>query len=200
MSNEPRGAGPRADPRLDPRGGGESARRFHEDRPAAVESCPALLNRDGRRPAGRARRPRAGRSARLPDPGRLPEAIRLGTAHMPDNLRVLELLEEALQSGRSPEDVCADCPDLRAEVRRCPRGARPGRAGRDVPSPGFDRGRLDRSSTTRRRHARDPRPRGRPVVGGRASRSRSARPWSLVGPHRNGCHPAEVTVPTLLFW
>ena len=31
---------------------------------------------------------------------------------MPSNPRVFELLEEMLNSGRTPEDVCADCPEL----------------------------------------------------------------------------------------
>ncbi|PWT85229.1 MAG: hypothetical protein C5B58_03390 [Acidobacteria bacterium] len=34
------------------------------------------------------------------------------------NARVLELLEEMLESGRTPEEVCADCPELLDEVRR----------------------------------------------------------------------------------
>ncbi|OWK45453.1 serine/threonine-protein kinase [Fimbriiglobus ruber] len=36
---------------------------------------------------------------------------------MADERLVLQLLEEVLQSGRTPEDVCADKPDLLAEVR-----------------------------------------------------------------------------------
>jgi eukaryotic-like serine/threonine-protein kinase len=32
--------------------------------------------------------------------------------------RVFELLEEILNSGRTPEEVCADCPELLGEVRR----------------------------------------------------------------------------------
>src|SRR5258708_3548093 len=35
-----------------------------------------------------------------------------------DSLRVLRLVEEALDSGRMPETVCADCPELIADVRR----------------------------------------------------------------------------------
>src|SRR5687768_3254785 len=31
--------------------------------------------------------------------------------------RVLELLEDILESGRSPEEVCADCPELLWEVK-----------------------------------------------------------------------------------
>jgi eukaryotic-like serine/threonine-protein kinase len=34
------------------------------------------------------------------------------------NPRVFELLEEMLNSGRTPEEVCADCPELLGEVRR----------------------------------------------------------------------------------
>ena len=37
---------------------------------------------------------------------------------MPRNPRVFALLEEMLESGRSPEDVCQDCPELLPEVRR----------------------------------------------------------------------------------
>lgn len=36
---------------------------------------------------------------------------------MADDLRILDLVEEALDSGRSPEDVCRDCPALLSEVR-----------------------------------------------------------------------------------
>src|SRR4029453_3027230 len=32
--------------------------------------------------------------------------------------RVLALLEEMLESGRTPEEVCRDCPELLPEVRR----------------------------------------------------------------------------------
>ena len=35
-----------------------------------------------------------------------------------NNPRVFELLEEMLNSSRTPEDVCADCPELLPEVRR----------------------------------------------------------------------------------
>jgi tetratricopeptide (TPR) repeat protein/tRNA A-37 threonylcarbamoyl transferase component Bud32 len=35
-----------------------------------------------------------------------------------DDSSVLELLEEILDYGRSPEEVCAECPDLLSEVRR----------------------------------------------------------------------------------
>ena len=37
---------------------------------------------------------------------------------MPSNPRVFELLEEMLNSGRTPEEVCADCPELLPEVQR----------------------------------------------------------------------------------
>src|SRR6516225_5941894 len=37
---------------------------------------------------------------------------------MAGNPEVLGLLEEMLDSGRTPEEVCRDCPDLLAEVRR----------------------------------------------------------------------------------
>jgi serine/threonine-protein kinase len=37
---------------------------------------------------------------------------------MPSNPRVFELLEEMLNSGSTPEEVCADCPELLAEVQR----------------------------------------------------------------------------------
>jgi serine/threonine-protein kinase len=34
------------------------------------------------------------------------------------NARVFELLEEMLDSGRTPEEVCCDCPELLPEVRQ----------------------------------------------------------------------------------
>ena len=37
---------------------------------------------------------------------------------MAGNPRVLGLLEEMLYSGRTPEEVCRDCPELLAEVRQ----------------------------------------------------------------------------------
>jgi serine/threonine-protein kinase len=41
---------------------------------------------------------------------------------MTDENRIRELLEEVLASGRTPEEVCADCPDLlplmRARLRQ----------------------------------------------------------------------------------
>jgi serine/threonine-protein kinase len=37
---------------------------------------------------------------------------------MADNPDVMALLEEMLESGRTPEDVCRDCPELLPEVRR----------------------------------------------------------------------------------
>src|SRR5262245_49074410 len=37
---------------------------------------------------------------------------------MAGNPRVLGLLEEMLDSGKTPEDVCRDCPELLPEVRR----------------------------------------------------------------------------------
>src|SRR6516162_9088521 len=37
---------------------------------------------------------------------------------MAGNPRVLELLEEMLDSGQTPEEVCRDCPELLAEVRQ----------------------------------------------------------------------------------
>jgi serine/threonine protein kinase len=40
---------------------------------------------------------------------------------MPINLLVLELLQEASDCGRSPEDVCKDRPDLVGEIRECVR-------------------------------------------------------------------------------
>src|SRR6478736_2045573 len=36
---------------------------------------------------------------------------------MSEESRVLQLVEEALQSGRTPEDVCADAPELLATIR-----------------------------------------------------------------------------------
>jgi hypothetical protein len=36
----------------------------------------------------------------------------------PDKLRVLELLEEMMSSGRTPELVCADIQELLPEIRR----------------------------------------------------------------------------------
>src|SRR6516164_9310789 len=37
---------------------------------------------------------------------------------MSDQTRVEQLLDEILDSGRTPEEVCADCPELLEEVRR----------------------------------------------------------------------------------
>src|SRR5262245_27105095 len=37
---------------------------------------------------------------------------------MPDESRILELLEEALDSRRTPEEVCSDDPELLWEVRQ----------------------------------------------------------------------------------
>ena len=37
---------------------------------------------------------------------------------MASDPRVLELLEEMLNSGKTPEEVCRDCPELLPEVRR----------------------------------------------------------------------------------
>src|SRR5262245_14526282 len=37
---------------------------------------------------------------------------------MASNPRVLGLLEEMLDSGKTPEEVCCDCPELLPEVRR----------------------------------------------------------------------------------
>ena len=37
---------------------------------------------------------------------------------MASHPRVLELLEELLSSGKMPEEVCRDCPELLPEVRR----------------------------------------------------------------------------------
>jgi serine/threonine-protein kinase len=37
---------------------------------------------------------------------------------MAGNVQVLDLLEEMLDSGKTPEEVCRDCPELLAEVRR----------------------------------------------------------------------------------
>ena len=37
---------------------------------------------------------------------------------MSDELRVQQLLDEILDSERTPEEVCADCPELLAEVRQ----------------------------------------------------------------------------------
>ena len=37
---------------------------------------------------------------------------------MPDESRILALLEEALDSRRTPEEVCADAPELLWEVRQ----------------------------------------------------------------------------------
>jgi hypothetical protein len=36
---------------------------------------------------------------------------------MAEDPQVLRLLEEILDSGRTPEDVCRSCPELLAEVR-----------------------------------------------------------------------------------
>src|SRR6185369_1408006 len=47
---------------------------------------------------------------------RYSQAVR--NAPMASNPRVLELLEEMLNSSRTPEDVCLDCPELLPEVRR----------------------------------------------------------------------------------
>ena len=37
---------------------------------------------------------------------------------MASNPQVLELLEEMLNSGKTPEEVCRDCPELLPEVRQ----------------------------------------------------------------------------------
>jgi len=37
---------------------------------------------------------------------------------MTDEFRIRELLEEALESGRTPDEVCAECPELLPAVRR----------------------------------------------------------------------------------
>ncbi len=37
---------------------------------------------------------------------------------MTDELRIRELLEEILDSGSTPEEVCAKCPELLPEVRK----------------------------------------------------------------------------------
>jgi serine/threonine-protein kinase len=37
---------------------------------------------------------------------------------MSDEPRVQQLVDEMLESGRTPEEVCADCPDMLAEVRK----------------------------------------------------------------------------------
>ena len=37
---------------------------------------------------------------------------------MASNPRVLELLEEMLDAGKTPEEVCRDCPELLPEVRQ----------------------------------------------------------------------------------
>jgi serine/threonine-protein kinase len=37
---------------------------------------------------------------------------------MNDEPRVEQLVNEMLESGRTPEEVCADCPELMAEVRK----------------------------------------------------------------------------------
>src|SRR5262245_48497057 len=49
---------------------------------------------------------------------------RLKPAVMPDDPRILELVEEIMESGRAPEDVCAQYPDLVWEVRECLRRLR----------------------------------------------------------------------------
>ena len=36
---------------------------------------------------------------------------------MAGNPQVLELLEEMLESGKTPDEVCSECPELLAEVR-----------------------------------------------------------------------------------
>ena len=37
---------------------------------------------------------------------------------MSDEPRVEQLVDEMLESGRTPEEVCADCPELLTEVRK----------------------------------------------------------------------------------
>src|SRR5262245_32270148 len=37
---------------------------------------------------------------------------------MPDNLRIRDLVEEILESNRTPEEVCSDTPDLLPAVRK----------------------------------------------------------------------------------
>jgi hypothetical protein len=43
---------------------------------------------------------------------------------MADNARILELVEEAIDSNRTPEEVCAQAPELLAEVKACLRECR----------------------------------------------------------------------------
>jgi DMSO/TMAO reductase YedYZ molybdopterin-dependent catalytic subunit/predicted DNA-binding protein (UPF0251 family) len=51
-----------------------------------------------------------------PPPGDTPPALR--KVPMASNPQVLELLEEVLNSGKTPEEVCRDCLELLPEVRR----------------------------------------------------------------------------------
>ena len=48
---------------------------------------------------------------------------------MAGNPQVLGLLEEMLDSGKTPEEVCRDCPELLPEVRRAVAGVPPHRRG-----------------------------------------------------------------------
>src|SRR5262249_1612289 len=95
--------------------GGRRGRRFGEDRAAAPESSPAPAGGAAGRPpsssgvgrqgAGGTRHP----GALTPDPGGLP---------MAGNPEGLELLQEMLASGKTPEEVWRDRPELLPEVRR----------------------------------------------------------------------------------
>jgi hypothetical protein len=47
---------------------------------------------------------------------------------MSDKTRVEQLLEEIFDSDRTPEEICADCPELLAEVRKRPQSKPPERS------------------------------------------------------------------------
>ena len=53
---------------------------------------------------------------------------------MSDQTRVGQLVDEILDSDRTPEEICADCPELLAEVRKRYRKVRLMEAERGCPS------------------------------------------------------------------
>ena len=111
--------------------GGRGARRVGQDGAAAAQRARLLLSEqlDDLRP---------GLPAPEPLPGDTPSPC--GERLMSGDPRVLDLLEEMLDSGRTPEDVCRDCPELLPEVRE--RWERFGRIDDEIgamfPEPGAD--------------------------------------------------------------
>ena len=108
---------------------------------------------------------------------------------MAGNPQVLGLLEEMLDAGKTPEEVCRDCPELLPEVRRAVAGVPPHRRGTSwtlLPglrtTPGCRRG---HARAARRRPAAGPRLRG----GGGARPRRHGR--RLQGPAARARSPGR---------